>query len=159
MKFILKEGLVHIVENNGVYNNNIEAEIEAPELQGFSIDYKVNNGEYKKVEHNTIVIPKELLKATNIKLVFRAIKEKEIKYFESDVLPLTQAIIFGGTIDQYYPKVIKELLHKVDSIFSNLVNIKEFADDQARITREELRGTMIELVDTFEEITKKGSLF
>jgi uncharacterized membrane-anchored protein YjiN (DUF445 family) len=170
MKFMLKEGLVYIVENDGLYNNNIEAEVEAPGLEEFAIEYKVNDSEYRKVENHLMVIPKEFLKATRVKLVFRAIKDKEIKYFESDAIPLTQAVVFGGTIDTYYPKIIREVLRNIEQVNEAMQVLKDFAERKADETqfslgqvmletKKDLKQTMLELVDTFEEITKKGSLF
>jgi uncharacterized membrane-anchored protein YjiN (DUF445 family) len=159
MKFILKEGLVYVVENDGLYNNNIEAEVEAPGLEEFAVEYKVNDSEYKKVENHKVAIPKEFLKATSVKLVFRAIKQKEIKYFESDAIPLTQAVVFGGTIDTYYPKIIRQVLHNMEQVNEAMQVLKDFAERKADETKFDLKQTMLELVDTFEEITKKGSLF
>ena len=170
MKFILKEGLVHVVENDGLYNNNIEAEVEAPGLEDFSIEYKVNDSDYRKVENHFLVIPKEFLKATSVKLVFRVIKQKEIKYFESDAIPLTQAVVFGSTIDTYYPKIIRQVLHNMEEINQAMQVLKEFTERQTEETKfnlgktmletkKDLKETMLELVNTFEQITKKGSLF
>lgn len=170
MKLMLKEGLVHVVENDGLYNNNIEAEVQAPGFEAFAIEYKINDSEYKKVENHIMVIPKELLKATRMKLVFRAIKDKDIKYFESDAIPLTQAVVFGGTIDTYYPKIIREVLRNIEEVNAAMQVLKTFAEQKAEETtsnleqlvshtKQDLRQTMLDLVDTFEEITKKGSLF
>ena len=159
MKFILKEGLVHVVENNGLYNNNIEAEVEAPGLEDFSIEYKVNDSDYRKVENHFLVIPKEFLKATSVKLVFRAIKQKEIKYFESDAVPLTQAVVFGSTIDTFYPKIIREVLRNIEQVNKEMQVLKAFTERKAENTKIDLKQTMLELVNTFEQITKKGSLF
>lgn len=159
MKFILKEGLVHVVENDGLYNNNIEAEVEAPGLEDFSIEYKVNDSDYRKVENHFLVIPKEFLKATSVKLVFRAIKQKEIKYFESDAIPLTQAVVFGSTIDTFYPKIIREVLRNIEQVNKEMQVLKAFTERKAENTKIDLKQTMLELVNTFEQITKKGSLF
>ena len=159
MKFILKDGLIHIVDNKGFYNNNIEVEVEIPGLEPTRVDYKIAGGEYKTLKDNKMTIQKEYLNSTKLEIVVRVFIDKDVHYFKSDAIPLTQAVLFGGTVEDYYPAVIKDLQHKVNSLFSALVNVKEFADDQARITRHELKHTMVELVDTFEEITKKGSLF
>lgn len=159
MKFILKEGLVHVVENDGLYNNNIEAEVEAPGLEDFSIEYKVNDSDYRKVENHFLVIPKEFLKATSVKLVFRAIKQKEVKYFESDAIPLTQAVVFGSTIDTFYPKIIREVLRNIEQVNKEMQVLKAFTERKAEDTKIDLKQTMLELVNTFEQITKKGSLF
>jgi len=159
VKFILKEGLVHVVENDGLYNNNIEAEVEAPGLEDFSIEYKVNDSDYRKVENHFLVIPKEFLKATSVKLVFRAIKQKELKYFESDAVPLTQAVVFGSTIDTFYPKIIREVLRNIEQVNKEMQVLKAFTERKAENTKIDLKQTMLELVNTFEQITKKGSLF
>ena len=94
MTFILKEGMIHIVDNHGLANNNIEGNVETPGLEGYKLEYTINNGEYKPLKEN-LVIPKEYLKGTQILLTIRAMKGKDIAYFKSDVIPHTHSIIFG----------------------------------------------------------------
>jgi len=158
VKFILKDGLIHIVGNHGLPNNNIEGEVESEGLEGFKLEYSINNKDYKPLQKK-IVIDKELLKDTSIKVTVRAIKGKEVLYFKSDVIPLTHAIIFGKTLEDSYPEVIKLLLKRMASV-EELLGIKEKQLElEMKHTKDELHQHMIELVDTFEEITKKGSLF
>jgi hypothetical protein len=151
VKFILKEGLIHIVGNHGLPNNNIEAEIESTGLEDFILDYSLNGKEYKKT-NNKIVLKAEDLKSTSIQITVRAIKDKEVLYFKSDVIPLTHAIIFGKTLEDSYPEVIKLLLKR-------MADVEAFVGMEMKHTKDELHEHMLELVDTFEEITKKGSLF
>jgi hypothetical protein len=151
MTFILKDGLIHIVGNHGLPNNNIEGTIVAEGLQGYTLDYSVNNKDYQPLKEK-ITLTKEELKSTSIKIIIRAIKGKEVLYFKSDVIPLTHAIIFGKTLEDSYPEVIKVLLKR-------MANVEAFVGMEMKHTKDELHEHMLELVDTFEEITKKGSLF
>lgn len=136
MKFLLKDGLIHIVGNHGLANNKVEGSVEAPGLDGFSLSYSINNKNYKSLS-DKIIIHEGDLKGTSIQLTVRATKGDEIKYFKSDVVPLTHAIILGKKLEDSYPEALKFLLKEI----------------------EKLKGTMLDIVDTFEEITKKGSLF
>ena len=136
MKFLLKDGLIHIVGNHGLANNKVEGSVEAPSLDGFSLSYSINNKNYKSLS-DKIIIHEGDLKGTSIQLTVRATKGDEIKYFKSDVVPLTHAIILGKKLEDSYPEALKFLLKEIDK----------------------LKGTMLDIVDTFEEITKKGSLF
>ena len=94
MKFLLKDGLIHIVGNHGLANNKVEGSVEAPGLDGFSLSYSINNKNYKSLS-DKIIIHEGDLKGTSIQLTVRATKGDEIKYFKSDVVPLTHAIILG----------------------------------------------------------------
>ena len=141
MKFVLKDGLVHIVENHGLPNNKIEGSVEAPGLDGFSLSYSINGDSFKKLGGNGLVkIPKEKLKTALI-LKFRAKKGKEIKYFESDDIPITHAIILGRKLEDMYPKALKQVIEEMKEL------------------KIEMKSRMLDLVGTFEEITKKGNLF
>jgi hypothetical protein len=147
MKFILKDNLVHIVENHGLPNNKIEGSVEAPGLDGFSLSYSINGRAYKDLK-GTLLIPNEDVKKTSLHLKFKAQKDDEILYFESDKIPLTHAVILGGKLEDRYPEALKYLLKEIKEI-------KEFVG----LTKKELHGNMLDLVTTFEEIIRKGSLF
>jgi hypothetical protein len=147
MKFVLKDNLVHIVENHGLPNNTIEGSVEAPGLDGFSLSYSINGRDYKALKGN-LIVPKEDVKKTSLHLKFKAQKDDEILYFESDKIPLTHAVILGGKLEDRYPEALKYLLKEIKEI-------KEFVG----LTKKELHGNMLDLVTTFEEIIRKGSLF
>ena len=140
MKFVLKDGLVHIVENHGLPNNRIEGSVEAPGLDGFSVSCSINGKSFRKVD-KSLVIPKEDLKKTVLDLRFRAQKGNEIKYFQSDALPLTHAVILGNKLEDRYPIALKQVIKEMKEL------------------KIEMKSRMLDLVGTFEEITKKGSLF
>jgi hypothetical protein len=152
MRFILKDGLVYIVENNGLYNNNIEGTVEAPDLVNYTIDYSVNNSDFKPLKKGKAVIPFNALKTTKLILKFRATKDRDIKYFKTDEIPLTQAIVFGGTMEDWYPAILQDVLKRLETLE---VLTKHKLDS----TERDLKGTMKQIVETFEEINKKGSLF
>ena len=148
MKFVLDNGLVHIVENHGLPNNKIEGSVEAPGLDGFTLFYSINGREYKELK-GKLAIPKEDAKKTSLHLKFKATKpNKSTLYFESDKIPLTHAIILGKNLEETYPEALKYLLKEIKEI-------KKFVG----LTKKELHGNMLELVNTFEEIIQKGSLF
>ena len=140
MKFVLKDGLIHIVENHGLPNNTIEGSVEAPGLDGFSLSYSINGRGFKKVGKG-IVIPQEDLKKTSLDIRVRAQKGEDIMYFKSDTLPITHAVILGGSLEDRYPEALKQV-------------IKEM-----RELKIEMKSRMLDLVGTFEEIIQKGSLF
>ena len=142
MKFVLKDNLVHIVENHGLPNNTIEGSVEAPGLDGFSLSYSINDKKYQELKDKSLLkIPKEETKKTYFQIKFRAQKDDEILYFESDAMPITHAVILGGRLEDRYPKVLKQVLKEMEEL------------------KIEMKSRMLDLVDTFEEINKKGSLF
>lgn len=149
MTFILKEGLIHIVGNHGLPNNSIEGTIEGPEGYQYSVSF--NGNSYEEVDKK-IVIPPELLKKTKLQITIRGIKNTEVIYFKSDVIPLTHAIIFGKTLEDSYPEVIKLLLKR-------MADVEAFVGMEMKETKDTLHKNMLDIVDTFEEINRKGSLF
>ena len=140
MKFMLKDGLIHIVENHGLPNNTIEGSVEAPGLDGFALSYSINGGGFKKLKGN-LIIPEDALKKTSIQIRVRAQKGKEILYFESDTMPLTHAVILGGSLEDRYPEALKKVMKEMKEL------------------KIEMKSRMLDLVGTFEEIIQKGSLF
>jgi hypothetical protein len=142
MKFVLKDGLIHIVENHGLANNSIEGSVEAPGLDGFALSYSINGRGYTDIrEKGLLVIPKEDVKKTKLDIKVKAKKGDEVIFFKSDTLPLTHAVILGGKLEDRYPEALKQV-------------IKEM-----RELKIEMKSRMLDLVGTFEEITKKGSIF
>ena len=140
MKFVLKDGLIHIVENHGLPNNSIEGSVEAPGLDGFSLSYSINGRAFKESQGN-FKIPKEDLKKTSLNIRARAQKGDEILYFESDTMPLTHAVILGDKLEDRYPIALKQVIKEMKEL------------------KIEMKSRMLDLVGTFEEITKKGNLF
>lgn len=152
MTFILKEGLVHIVGNHGLANNTIEGAVETPELSSdFTLELSVNNGPYHTVAGH-IKLNEQELKKTTLQLVFRATRQKKTIYYKSDIIPLTHAIILGKNLEDSYPEVIKLLLKR-------MADVEAFVGMEMKGTKDELHKNMLDIVDTFEEINRKGSLF
>jgi len=151
VKFILKDRLIHIVGNHGLPNNNIEGTVESSEILGFSLSYSLNGKNFVDFK-DKIVVPKEALQQPTLQITVKASKGKELRYYKSDIIPLTHAIIFGKSLEDSYPEVIKFLLKEIR-------DLKEFVGYEMKHTKDEIHKHMLELVDTFEEINKKGSLF
>ena len=151
MTFILKEGLIHIVGNHGLPNNNIEGTVVSEGLEGYTLSFSVNNKEYQPLK-DKITITKEEMKNTSIRIIVRAIKGRDILYFKSDIIPLTHAVIFGKTLEDSYPEVIKVLLNRME-------DVEAFVGMEMKETKNTLHKNMLDIVDTFEEINRKGSLF
>ena len=138
MKFILKEGHIHIVNNSGLANNNIEASVIKDYVDDFenkNFEYSINKSAFKKFEDKIIIGVNELKKA-HIDLVITATGSNGVERFTVDRLPLTYAVIFGKSIDEAYPEKIHQLEAKID----------------------ETRTLIGKVLDYVEEIEKKGRL-
>jgi hypothetical protein len=138
MKFILKEGHIHIVNNSGLANNSIEASIVKDYVKDFEkkqFEYSINGGKFKKLGEKLIIGVNELKKA-HIDLVITATGSEGIERFTVDRLPLTYAVVFGESIDNAYPEKIHQLEAKID----------------------ETRTLIGKVLDYVEEIEKKGRL-
>jgi hypothetical protein len=138
MKFILKEGHIHIVNNSGLANNSIEASVIKEHIEGFEnkkFEYSVNGSKFKSFEDNIVIGANELKKA-HIDLVITATGSEGVERFTVDRLPLTYAVVFGKSIDEAYPEKIHQLEAKID----------------------ETRTLIGKVLDYVEEIEKKGRL-
>ena len=138
MKFILKEGHIHIVNNSGLANNSIEASVIKEHIEGFEnkkFEYSVNGSKFKSFEDNIVIGVNELKKA-HIDLVITATGSEGVERFTVDRLPLTYAVVFGKSIDEAYPEKIHQLEAKID----------------------ETRTLIGKVLDYVEEIEKKGRL-
>lgn len=138
MKFILKEGHIHIVNNSGLANNSIEASVVKDYVKDFKkkkFEYSVNGSAFKEFGEKLVIGVNEL-KKSHIDLVIRAIGSGGTEKFKVDRLPLTYAVVFGKSIDEAYPHKIHQLEAKID----------------------ETRTLIGKVLDYVEEIEKKGRL-
>ena len=117
----------------------------------YKLEYSINGKDYKPLK-GKLIINKEELTKPSVEIVVRGIKGKEVIYYKSDTIPLTHTIIFGGALEDKYPEVIKLILKRMAAV-------EEFVGLEMKHTKEALHEHMLELVDTFEEINRKGSLF
>ena len=159
MTFILKDKLIYVVGNHGLANNTIEGTVETPEIgKDYELEYTVNNTGYRPLK-DKIVLTEEDLKHTEVFIVVRAKLGKHILYYKSDVIPLTHAIIFGKSLEERYPEALRYLLDEQKKLKEEMKQLQSIIGLRMKTTQKELSDTMLELVDTFEEINRKGSLF
>jgi hypothetical protein len=139
MKFVLKDGFIHIVNSEGIANNKLEAEVVTKYVDDYknkSFDYRINNGDYKPLKNNRIEFtPKDYEKGV-VELIIRAKQGQEVEHFLSDRIPVTFAVIFGKRIEDAYPQVIQHVLERLDRMDVVLTNV----------------------IDAMAEVDKKGNL-
>lgn len=141
MKFVLKDGLVHIVDYHGIPNNRVEGIVESPGISYNTIEYSINNGPFKPVNKGKIALEPQHLKGSELSIRVRGTGNGPAEYYKSDTIPLLHTVILGGSLEDRYPEALKFLLKEMKSL------------------KKELKGNMLEVVNTFEEIVNKGSLF
>jgi hypothetical protein len=140
MKFVLKDGFIHIVNSEGIANNKLEAEVVTKYVDDYRTKrfYKVNNHPFKAITDNTIVFDREDYKHGFVQLAIKATdSEGNSEYYKADRIPVTFAVIFGKRIEDAYPEVIRHLLERMDRMDVVLTNI----------------------IDAMAEVDKKGDLF
>jgi hypothetical protein len=140
MKFVLKDGFIHIVNSEGIANNKLEAEVVTKYVDDYKrkvFRYRINNKPFELLTNNTIVFDKEDYRQGIINLAIKTIdSEGNSEYFKADRIPVTFAVIFGKRIEDAYPEVIQHLLERMDRIDVVLTNV----------------------IDAMEEVDKKGNL-
>ena len=139
MKFVLKDGFIHIVNSEGIANNKLEAEVVTKYVDDHKdkvFDYKINNNPYKALKGNRIEFTPDDYAKGVISLTIRATHNKEFEYFTADRIPVTFAVVFGKRIEDAYPEVIQHILERLDRMDVVLTNV----------------------IDAMEEVDKKGNL-
>ena len=148
MRFILKDGGIHIVENYGFANNKIEGTVEVPGIVPDRIEVSVNDLGFQELQGNTLTVDKKKLKGLYLTLVFKVTVDDKTHLFKADKLPLTHMILLGQPFEVVYPEKITQLERRMDALTTLIEEKTGWTVD-----------TMKELVETFEDITRKGSLF
>lgn len=139
MKFVLKDGFIHIVNSTGIANNKLEAEVVVKYVDHYKdthFDYKINNNPYKPLTNNRILFTKDDYAQGVLSLTVRATRNGEFEYFTADRIPVTFAVVFGKRIEDAYPEVIRHILERLDRMDVVLTNV----------------------IDAMAEVDKKGNL-
>lgn len=132
MQFILKDSYIHIVNNSGIANNNIEADVileYVNDIKKKKFEYAVNGSPFKPIEDKKILIQKDELKKPYIDLEIRAIGPKGVQTFKAERTPLTYAVIFGKSIEEAYPAKIHQLEEKLDRFIKTAENILSYVEE------------------------------
>lgn len=139
MKLVLRDNYIYIVESTGLANNKVEAEVVTqfvPDYTEKYFEYRINKGKFQPIKNGKIKFDKEDLEKGYIDITVRATQGKEIEVYKSDRQPVTFAVVFGKSITKAYPEAIQMLYDRMDRMDAVLVN----------------------LIDTMEEVSKKGEL-
>jgi hypothetical protein len=139
MKFVLKDGFIHIVNSEGIANNNVVAEVVTKYVDNYKkkkFQYKVNNGKFLPLQHNQIEFTKEDYEKGTVNVLIQAVEGTRVEYFTADQIPVTFAVIFGRRIEEAYPEVIQHILERLDRMDVVLTNV----------------------IDAMAEVDKKGNL-
>ena len=129
MQFILRDGHIHIVNNTGLANNNIEATVVTDYVadhRNKKFKYSINGSTFAPVENGQILITKDVLKKSQLDLVVRAVGQDGFETFTIDSIPLTYAVVFGKNIEEAYPEKFHQLEMKIDRITKTAENILEY---------------------------------
>lgn len=132
MQFILRDGYIHIVNNTGLANNNIEASVVTKyvrDAKNKSFEYSVNGLPFKKIEHGKITIHKDELKKPYIDLVIQGISRAGVEAFKVERIPLTYAVILGERIDNAYPEKFHQLEAKIDRITETVKDVLSYVEE------------------------------
>jgi len=128
MKLILKDDFIYIVNGVGIVNNKVEAEVFVEYVEDYenkTFEYKLNNKGYTPLLNNKIVFKEEDYKNQYIDLSIRARNSETVQHFRTDRIPITNAIVFGGLVEDAYPESIKTLFLRMDRIDAYLVRVLE----------------------------------
>jgi len=139
MKFVLKDGFIHIVNSAGLDNNKVVAEVVTKYVDNYKdkeFQYKINNQAYRPLKNNRIEFNKEDYERGTVNVVIQAIQGNKIETFTADTVPVSFAVIFGRRIEDAYPEIIQHILERLDRMDVVLTNV----------------------IDAMAEVDKKGNL-
>jgi hypothetical protein len=141
MKLILKDGFIYVVNSAGLANNKIVAEVVRHYVDPrneYTYEYQINKEKYHPLATVIEFEPKDYEHGyINLSVKATHKGDKTTKYYKADRIPVTFAVIFGETMDQAYPEVIRHLIERMDRMDIVLTNI----------------------IDAMAEVDKKGDLF
>jgi hypothetical protein len=139
MKFVLKDGFIHIVNSAGLDNNKVVAEVVTKYVDNYKnkeFQYKINTHPYKPLKNNRIEFNSKDYERGTVNVVIQAVQGTSIETFTADTIPVSFAVIFGRRIEDAYPEVIQHILERLDRMDVVLTNV----------------------IDAMAEVDKKGNL-
>jgi len=117
MQFILKDGFIHITNNEGLAGSKIEADVVIKYVDNFNnkkFSYSINNSSYRPLKDEKLIINKDEIKNNQIEIKIKAADKETVEVFKSDKMPVTYAVIFGENAENAYPERIRALEKRLD---------------------------------------------
>ena len=139
MKFVLKDGFIHILENTGLLGSKIEAEIVLKYVQDYEdkkFSVSINGNTFVPITEGKFTIQKEDLNKPQIDITIKATDAKGVEYFKTDKVPITYAILFGESVENAYPEYLKALnkrLDRTDEALRKILDIMKAIDEKGSL--------------------------
>lgn len=131
MQFILKDGYIYLVKNEVSPNNRVEGTVIVKYVDDFEnkrFAYSVNDGPYKTIQNETIVIEKEELNKPYLDLKIKASNKEGTEVFKTDRLPITYSLVIGGKVEDSYPQTINVLMSRLNKVEQRIQDLEEVGE-------------------------------
>lgn len=131
MQFILKDGYIYLVKNEVSPNNRVEGTVIVKYVDDFEnkrFSYSVNDGPYKTIQNETIVIEKEELNKPYLDLKIKASNKEGTEVFKTDRLPITYSLVIGGKVEDSYPQTINVLMSRLNKVEQRIQDLEEVGE-------------------------------
>ena len=131
MQFILKDGYIYLVKNEVSPNNRVEGTVIVKYVDDFEnkrFSYSVNDGPYKTIKNEIIVIEKEELNKPYLDLKIKASNKEGTEVFKTDRLPITYSLVIGGKVEDSYPQTINVLMSRLNKVEQRIQDLEEVGE-------------------------------
>lgn len=137
MDLVLRDGYIYLVKNTISRNNTIEANVIIKYVDNFENKkflYSVNDGPFKQIKNEKIVITKDELDKPYLDLKIKAGNE----IFKTDRLPLTYSLLIGAPIEEAYEQTLNTLFKRLTTLKDEMNLQKQSLQNEIQALRERI---------------------
>lgn len=131
MQFILRDGYIYLVKNEVSPNNRVEGTVVIKYVDDYEnkrFSYSVNDGPYKPIKDEKIVIAKEELDKPYLDLKIKATNKQGTEVFKTDKLPITYSLVIGGKIEDSYTQTMNMIMRRLNRVELRLKDLEEVGE-------------------------------
>ena len=139
MDLVLRDGYIYLVKNTISRNNTIEANVIIKYVDNFENKkflYSVNDGPFKQIKNEKIVITKDELDKPYLDLKIKAGNE----IFKTDRLPLTYSLLIGAPIEEAYEQTLNTLFKRLTTLKDEMNMQKQGLQNEIQALRERIKN-------------------
>ena len=132
MQLILKDGYIHLVQNEFLENNKVEGQVIVKYVDDFEkakFSYSINGSPFKPILKERIIFNLFQFKDVKaLRLEIKAEKPNGIEIFKSDELPLTYKVLLGKANVDLYPKTMQHLFDEIERLKQRVTELEEVGE-------------------------------
>jgi hypothetical protein len=120
-----------LVKNEVSENNRVEGTVVLKYVEDYEnkrFYYSVNDGIYKPIKNETIIIERAELDKPYLDLKVKASNKEGTQVFKTDKLPITYSLVIGGKLEDSYTQTINMLMKRLNKLEQRVTELEEVGD-------------------------------